>query len=168
MIFTLDMSGRDCGRYHLFRLSALPSGSSLCSTGLYLLAIVNCSILSPSKICKRFRSSLSGRISYRLVQWIGCMAGMLIYLFLLNRILLTMCNVSIINPGPRPISKPLTVFYNNVQGFINTRDLASVDPPLNMTKIHEFHGFLYTNKPDIVVLNETWLKKSINKNLNKI
>ena len=30
-----------------------------------------------------------------------------------------------------------------------------------MTKIHEFHGFLYTDKPDIVILNETWLKKSV-------
>ena len=30
-----------------------------------------------------------------------------------------------------------------------------------MTKVHELHGFLYTNKPDIVILNETWLKKSI-------
>ena len=30
-----------------------------------------------------------------------------------------------------------------------------------MTKMHEFHGYLLTHKPDIIILNETWLKKSI-------
>ncbi len=30
-----------------------------------------------------------------------------------------------------------------------------------MTKLHEFHGYLYTQKPDVVILNETWLKKCI-------
>ena len=88
---------------------------------------------------------------------------LLIFLVALNLILLVISNVSILNPGPRIVSvnKPLTVFYNNVQGLINARDLASENPPLNMTKIHEFHGYLYTNKPDVVILNETWLKKSI-------
>ena len=65
--------------------------------------------------------------------------------------------MSLKNPGPRQIK----VFYNNVQDLINTRDLALDNPPLNMTKLHEFHGFLYTNKPDILIFNETWLKKSI-------
>ena len=65
--------------------------------------------------------------------------------------------MSLKNPGPRQIK----VFYNNVQGLINTRDLALDNPPLNMTKLHELHGFLYTNKPDILIFNETWLKKSI-------
>ena len=69
----------------------------------------------------------------------------------------------ILNPGPRTVSvnKPLTVFYKDVQGLINARDLASENPPLNMTNIHELHGYLCTNKPDVVILNETWLKKSI-------
>ena len=68
-----------------------------------------------------------------------------------------MCNMSLLNPGPRH----LKVFYNNVQGLINTRDLASENPPLNMTKLHELHGFLFSNIPDILILNETWLKKSV-------
>ena len=54
-------------------------------------------------------------------------------------------------------------FYK-VQGLINTNDLASETPPLNMTKLLEFHGYLYTHKPDILILNETWLKKSIEDN----
>ena len=65
-----------------------------------------------------------------------------------------------LNPGPRQ----LKVFYNNCQGLINTRDLTSENLPLNMTKLHELHGFLFKNKPDILILNETWLKKSIRDN----
>ena len=30
-----------------------------------------------------------------------------------------------------------------------------------MTKLRELHGFLYTNKPDILIFNKTWLKNSI-------
>ena len=98
--------------------------------------------------------------SFRLcLRWAGVLTVMTVYLFSLNMILLIVCNTSILNPGPS--DKPLSVFYNNIQGLINTRDLASDKPPLNMTKIHELHGYLYTNKPDLVILNETWLKKSI-------
>ena len=85
--------------------------------------------------------------------------GLTFFLFLLNIMLIVICNTSILNPGPR--SRPLSVFYNNIQGFINTRDLASESPPLNMTKVHEVHGYIFTNRPDIIILNETWLKKSI-------
>ena len=31
-------------------------------------------------------------------------------------------------------------------------------------QLHELHGFLYTHAPDVVVLNETWLKKFIHDN----
>ena len=91
----------------------------------------------------------------------GPLFRMGIYLFSINITLITICNMSIINPGPKATRIPLTVFYNNVHGLINARDLASDHPPLNMTKIHELHGFLFSNKPDVVILNETWLKKSI-------
>ena len=86
------------------------------------------------------------------------LSGSLLFLSLLNVILIVICNCSILNPGPSSLS----IVYNNVHGFVNTRDLASESPPLNMTKVHEFHGYLYTHKPDIVILNETWLKKAIN------
>ena len=89
----------------------------------------------------------------------GPLFRMGIYLFSINITLITICNMSIINPGPKATRIPLTVFYNNVHGLINARDLASDHPPLNMTKIHELHGFLFSNKPDVVILNETWLKK---------
>ena len=68
--------------------------------------------------------------------------------------------MSLRNPGPNN-NRPLSVLYNNVQGLINAGDLASETPPINMTKLHELHGYLYINKPDVLILNETWLKKSI-------
>ena len=95
-----------------------------------------------SNVFSRHRSLLSSR---------------LVYVASINIVLLIMCNMSLLNPGPRH----LKVFYNNVQGLINTRNLASEDPPLNMTKLHELHGFLFSNKPDILILNETSLKKSV-------
>ena len=89
--------------------------------------------------------------------WLGTMSRCgLVFLSLLNISLIVICNCSLLNPGPN-----LSVVYNNVHGFLNTRDLASGTPPLNMTKIHEFHGYIYKHKPHIIILNETWLKNSI-------
>ena len=85
---------------------------------------------------------------------------LLFYLFSLNLLIVAVINPSIVNPGP----KKLSVLYNNIQGFINTRDLASDSPPLNMTKTHEINGYIFTNKPDIILMNETWLKRSISSN----
>lgn len=83
--------------------------------------------------------------------------GLMKFLFILNIFLIVICNTSILNPGPNNFS----VMYNNVHGFINTRDLASDSPPLNMTKMHEIHAYIYSHEPDILIFNETWLKKSI-------
>ena len=83
----------------------------------------------------------------------------LYYLSILNLILIVIVTPSIVNPGPK--SKPLSVFYNNVQGLINPNDLKSNTPRLNMKKIHELHGFIFQQKPDVVILNETWLKSNI-------
>ena len=111
----------------------------------------------------KFETHSMRGILHKFINIFSRLTLLLIFLVALNLILLVISNVSILNPGPRTVSvnKPLTVFYNNVQGLINARDLASENPPLNMTKIHELHGYLYTNKPDVVILNETWLKKSI-------
>ena len=81
----------------------------------------------------------------------------------LNIMLIIISNPSLLNPGPVR-TRPLTILYKNVQDLINTNDLVSEAPPLNMTKLFEFYGYLYTHKPDILILNETWLKKSIEDN----
>ena len=146
----------------------MPFSSSLPILGNYLyyaaLQIVLIGILNS---CDDNVSSSIGRHSSflkrsfcSLLRWICYLIILSIFIFSINLILLVICNTSIINPGPHS-GRSLSVFYNNVQGLVNTRDLASKNPPLNMTKIHELHGFLYTKKPDLVILNETWLKGSI-------
>ena len=83
----------------------------------------------------------------------------LYYLSIMNLLLIVIVTPSIVNPGPE--TRPLSLFYNNVHGLINPNELKSNTPSLNMVKIHELHGFLYKHKPDIIILNETWLKPSI-------
>ena len=73
--------------------------------------------------------------------------------FLLIMVYSICLNIDLIQKSVR--TRPLTILYKNVQGLINTNDLASETPPLNMTKLLEFHGYLYTHKPDILILNET-------------
>ena len=106
--------------------------------------------------CKAFNRPLCGLNIFQKFLSIA-LDGLSLFLFLLNITLIVMCNPSMLNPGPDSFS----VFYNNIQGFINTRDLASELPPLNMTKVHEIHGFIFSNQPDVLIFNETWLKKSI-------
>ena len=83
-----------------------------------------------------------------------------IWLHLLNLILITIVNPSLINPGPKP-PRNLRIIYQNVQGLIPIRCLNEDNPQLNITKIAELQTQVFKSKPDIVILNETWLKPSI-------
>ena len=49
-----------------------------------------------------------------------------------------------------------------MRGLIPFSQLDKAHPSLDRTKIFELNAYLHTNKPDILLLNETWLKKSIN------
>ena len=80
-----------------------------------------------------------------------------LWCFLLNFLLITIINPNLLNPGP----KELLVYYQNVQGLIPFSALADSHPNLNINKVLELQAHLNINKPDVVVLNETWLKKSI-------
>ena len=51
--------------------------------------------------------------------------------------------------------------YQNVQGLIPFSQLDKNQPSLDRTKIFELNAYISLNKPDIVILNETWLKKSV-------
>ena len=84
------------------------------------------------------------------------MLYLILYLLLLNFLLIGISNPSILNPGPN-----LKVFHQNVQGLIPFSELDKSQPRLNEEKIRELNTYININKPDIVVLNETWLKKSI-------
>ena len=133
----------------------------ICNTNFIFLTMMN--LPQNHVMCKNgVVENRLGRLFQKFYSiYLGPLCKMGLYIFSINIVLITMCNMSMINPGPKTIRKPLKVFYNNVHGLVNTRDLASDHPPLNMTKIHELHGFLFSNKPDIVILSETWLKKSI-------
>ena len=78
-------------------------------------------------------------------------------LFTLKFLLIGICNTSILNPGPNS----LNVCYQNVQGLIPFSQLSCQQPQLDQTKKYELNSYLALHKPDIFLLNETWLKKSI-------
>ena len=84
------------------------------------------------------------------------------WIALLNLILIIICNPAILNPGPIQEKPKLSVFYQNVRGFIPPTELGKSNPMLNMDKVIEFQSYVSEKKPDIVVLNETWLSKNIN------
>jgi hypothetical protein len=69
--------------------------------------------------------------------------------------------MGILNPGPTNF---LGVVFQNVHGLIPFSDLGDDHPNLHESKICELQCFAYQNKPDIIVLNETWLKSSIHDN----
>ena len=68
------------------------------------------------------------------------------------------------NPGPCNNNNYLSVFYQNVQGLIPFSQLSNPNPMLDQTKIMEIHACIYEQEPDIIILNETWLKSTINDN----
>ena len=55
----------------------------------------------------------------------------------------------------------IKIFYQKAHGFITYGSLSSKNPILNITKVLEFQAYIATNKPDVIVLSETWLKPSI-------
>ena len=90
----------------------------------------------------------------------------LLWLSLLQFIFLFICNPTICNPGP--ISSPqfktssdLSIFYQNVQGLIPFSNLAQDHPTLDNNKIFELNAYINSHNPDVIILNETWLKPSI-------
>ena len=86
-----------------------------------------------------------------------CMNLYSIWLFSINLILITLTIPNIINPGPL---KDLNILYQNVSGFVNLND-KSQSPQFYSSKLNDFHGYIFNKKPDVIILNETWLKKSI-------
>ena len=74
--------------------------------------------------------------------------------------LIILTNVSILNPGP-PKVDGLNCYFQNVQGFVTLNSISKPFPDLSITKILEFQAFVFENAPDLIILNETWLKPSI-------
>ena len=72
--------------------------------------------------------------------------------------LIVVVNPNLLNPGP---IKAVKVVSFNCQGLIPFSELDEDHPKLNVTKIYEINQYLIEHEPDIILLNETWLKKSI-------
>ena len=80
-----------------------------------------------------------------------------IWIFAMNLLLILLTIPNLINPGP---SSDLNVIYQNTQGFVNIR-AKSPSPCFFTSKVLDFQGFLFHEKPDVVILNETWLNQHI-------
>ena len=67
------------------------------------------------------------------------------------------------NPGPLPGNrkKDLSVFYQNVQGLIPFGSLTDQHLNLDITKIYELQAYIFEKNPNIIILNEIWLKPTI-------
>ena len=85
----------------------------------------------------------------------------ILWVSLLKLHLITRYNPRILNPGPPSKQKFLNVYYQNVQGLIPFTYLADNHPKFDETKLCEFHSYIYKTIPDIIILNETWLKPTI-------
>ena len=74
--------------------------------------------------------------------------------------LIVLANVSILNPGSAKVTS-LNCYFQNVQGFVTLNSISKPFPDLCITKILEFQTYIFENAPDIIILNEIWLKPSI-------
>ena len=97
---------------------------------------------------------------------------LVLHILLVIFLLIAIFNSCLLNPGPNSNSNTtahdinlnkdgLSFYYQNVQGLIPFTDLGKEHPNLDHTKIAELQQYVYTNSPDIVILNETWLKSTI-------
>ena len=86
------------------------------------------------------------------------LSQLLLLLLFINFLLIGIVNPGMLNPGPGS----LKICYQNVQGLIPIKDLTLKQPSLNITKICELNAYININRPDVIMLNETWLKKSVN------
>ena len=86
----------------------------------------------------------------------GLMNVLSFSLFSINFILICLTIPNIMNPGP---ASHVNVLYHNVRGFVDLTE--KTHSQLYTSKLKEFHGILFSQQPDVVILNETWLKKPI-------
>ena len=145
------------------------------NSGYPFLNFVNYSIFEPSQFY--FRCLFTPlHVVYSFLFFFGCihirhkvLSGKrstllfcysLLVISIIRLLLIVICNTSILNPGPwNP-----KIIFQNVQGLIPFSELNNPNPSLNNAKILELQSYAYINKPEIIILNETWLKNSINDN----
>ena len=116
------------------------------------------------KLCKRYKlQSFSpaniffGSYTTRVRQ---IFSTALLAVLTINFLMIAIINPSMLNPGPQNLS----IYYQNVQGLIPFSNLSNPHPNLDRTKILELNTYVNANKPVLVMLTETWLKKSMKDN----
>ena len=83
-----------------------------------------------------------------------------IWTTMLNLILLVICNTSMLNPGPSGNDNThLKVMYQNLRGLVPFSGLSKTNMPLDSNKLLELQSKIYNDKPDVIILTETWLSK---------
>ena len=94
--------------------------------------------------------------------YIQCVSNQFtIWSTLLNILLVIICNPSLLNPGP---NNNLKVMYQNVRGLVPFSGLGKTNMPLDTDKILEFQSNVFEQKPDMIILTETWLSKEHHNN----
>ena len=98
----------------------------------------------------KFPRGIHSRLSKTLSQ-------LILFILILNFLLIAIVNPSLLNPGPNN----LKICYQNVRGLIPFSELGKPQPSLDVAKIFELNAYTNQNRPDVVILNETWINKSI-------
>ena len=87
-----------------------------------------------------------------------------LYVTWITLLLIVISNCSLLNPGPKSIQSgadSVSVYYQNINGLLAFSTLGQEHPSLNIPKHTEFQSYIITYNPDIIILNETWLKPRI-------
>ena len=142
----------------LSHISNLETQSFLGHTNMAYLFIIAKVIINNITISNSFKRFLSSSLS-TIRQFVE--VSLLLYISSINIIRIIISNCSLLNPGPTNKTKNesnIKVFYQNVHGLITFGSIDDKHPVLNIAKIIELQSYISFYQPDIVILNETWLK----------
>ena len=102
------------------------------------------------------------RSSYSMMSLSFLKINALFFVTIVNLALIVITTPSIVNPGPP--ANNIKVSYCNVQGFILMSSMKGNQPIFQTNKLLDFQSYLHLNKPDLAIVNETWLNEYINTN----
>ena len=118
------------------------------------IAIKNC---NKGVTCSYHTSPLCCFFPIKLTRSRKFMSFTTLSILTISYLLIAIANPSIKNPGPNY----LNIYYQNVQGLTPFKQLGKPNPSLVDAKVYELNTYFAKNKPDVVLLNETWLVSSI-------
>ena len=125
---------------------------------------------SPSMYCRRNTIAcniwkLKHRFKYPFKTRINKIVfGFLYYTSLINIILIVITSPSIVNPGTADTGTDINVSYCNAQGLILSSTMRGNCPIFQTNKLLQLQSYLYNTKPEVMIVNETWLNEHIHSN----